>query len=154
MHDLEDLVPESAGAEAGDDAEIEADIDHGAAERAMAHLALEFLRCGHEEFGIVPAGGAGRVGAGLGVGGPLAAGLGVGWRGRWFVGADAGGWDVDVSAGRGAREQTCAPARRTQDAAVQVGEDGGEVGGAEARRDGGECGGGGALADGGEEWRP
>ena len=32
-----------------------------------------------------------------------------------------------------------------------MGEDGGEVGGAEARRDGGECGGGGAVADGGEE---
>ena len=32
-----------------------------------------------------------------------------------------------------------------------MGEDGGEVGGAEAGRDGGECGGGGAVVDGGEE---
>ena len=35
------------------DAEIEADIDHGAAEGATAHLALEFLLCGHEEFASV-----------------------------------------------------------------------------------------------------
>ena len=33
VHDLEQLVPEGAGAEAGDDGEIEADIDDGAAER-------------------------------------------------------------------------------------------------------------------------
>ena len=32
-----------------------------------------------------------------------------------------------------------------------MGEDCGEVGGAEARRDGGECGGGGAVVDGGQE---
>ena len=58
---------------------------------------------------------------------------------------------ADVSAGCGAREQEALQRGGTQDAAVEVGEDGGEVGGAEARRDGGECGGGGAVADGGEE---
>ena len=41
--------------------------------------------------------------------------------------------------------------RGAQNAAVQVGVDGGEVGGAEARRDGGECGGGGAMLDGGKK---
>jgi len=50
-----------------------------------------------------------------------------------------------------ARAQHALQRGGTQDAAVQVGEDGGEVGGAEASRDGGECGGGGAAVDGGEE---
>ena len=59
--------------------------------------------------------------------------------------------DVDVAAGCGAREQEALQRGGTQDAAVEVGEDGGEVGGAEAGRDGGEFGGGGAVADGGEE---
>ena len=35
----------------------------------------------------------------------------------------------------------------TQDASVEVGHDGGEIGGAEARRDDGECGGGGTAVD-------
>ncbi len=83
--------------------------------------------------------------------GPLVARLGGPWRGRCFIGAGAGGWQADVSAGCGAREQEALQRGGTQEAAVQVGEDGGEVGGAEACRDGGECGGGGALADGGEE---
>ena len=78
-------------------------------------------------------------------------GLGVRWRGRWFVGAGAADHDVDVAAGCGAREQEALQRGGTQDAAVEVGEDGGEVGGAEACRDGGECGGGGAVPDGVEE---
>ena len=57
IHDLVQMVPEGGGAEARHDAEIEADIDHGAAEGATAHLALEFLLCGHEEFGIASVGG-------------------------------------------------------------------------------------------------
>ena len=64
---------------------------------------------------------------------------------------ECGGWDVDVSAGCGAREQEALRRGGTQDAAVQVGEDKREVGGAEAGRDGGESGGGRALADGAEE---
>jgi hypothetical protein len=62
-----------------------------------------------------------------------------------------GGWDVDVSAGCGAREQDALQRGGTQDAAVEVGEDGREVGGAEASRDGGECGGGGSAVEGAEE---
>src|SRR6185312_16469918 len=81
----------------------------------------------------------------------LAVRVGGCWRERWFVGAGATGHDVDVSAGCGAREQEALQRGGTQDAAVEVGEDGGEVGGAEASRDGGECGGGGAAVDGGEE---
>jgi hypothetical protein len=50
-----------------------------------------------------------------------------------------------------AREQHVLQRGGPQDAAVQVREDGGEIGGAEACRDGRECGGGGAMADGGEE---
>ena len=61
------------------------------------------------------------------------------------------GHDVDVTAGCGAREQEALQGGGTQDAAVEVGENGGEIGGAEAGRDGGECGGGGALPDGAEE---
>jgi hypothetical protein len=49
------------------------------------------------------------------------------------------------------REQHVLQRGGPEDAAVQVGEDGGEIGGAEACRDGRECGGGGAMADGGEE---
>jgi hypothetical protein len=67
------------------------------------------------------------------------------WRGRWFVGAGAAGHHGDVAAGFGAREQIALQRGGTQDAAVEVGHDGGEVGGAEAHRDGGECGGGGAA---------
>jgi hypothetical protein len=72
-------------------------------------------------------------------------------RGRWFIGAVAVGRDGDVSAGCGARAQHVLQRGGTQDASVEVGEDCGEVGGAEARRDGGECGGGGAVVDGGQE---
>jgi len=70
---------------------------------------------------------------------------------RRVIGADAGGHDVEVAAGCGAREQGPLQRGGTQNAAVQVGEDGGDVGGAEACRDGGECGGSRAVADGGEE---
>jgi hypothetical protein len=55
MHELEQPVPEAGGAEAGDDGEVAADVGDGAADAATAHLKIEFLRCGHEEFGIVPA---------------------------------------------------------------------------------------------------
>ena len=54
-----------SGAEAGDDGEVGADIEHGAADRAAAHLALLVLHGGHEEFGIIPAGGEGWPGGAL-----------------------------------------------------------------------------------------
>ena len=44
MDDLEHVAPEGGGAEAGDDGEIAADLDEGAAERAAAHLKIEILR--------------------------------------------------------------------------------------------------------------
>ena len=66
-------------------------------------------------------------------------------------GAGAGLDEVDVAAGGGAGEQDALQRGGAQDAAVQVGEDGGEVGGAEARGDGVEVGGGGAVADGVDE---
>ena len=53
MHELEQPVPEGAGAEARYDGEIATDLGDGAADRAAAYLTIEFLRCGHEEFGIV-----------------------------------------------------------------------------------------------------
>ena len=56
--------------------------------------------------------------------------------------------EVDVAAGGGAGEEDAFEGRGAQEASVQVGEDGGEVGGAEAGGDGVEVGGGGALADG------
>ena len=43
MHDLEHVVPEGGGAEAGDDGEIAADLVDGAADRATTHLTLELL---------------------------------------------------------------------------------------------------------------
>ena len=73
------------------------------------------------------------------------------WRGLWFLRARAAGHDADVSAGCGAREQEALQRFGTQDASVEVGEDGREVGGAERCRDGGEGGGGGAAVDGVEE---
>ena len=153
VHELEQRVPEGGGAEAGDDGEIAADLGDGAADGAAANLTLEILQCGHEEFGIVPAGGQRRAWRGFGPGWLVCwwLGLGVRWCGRWFVGAGAAGHDFDVSAGFGAREEHVLQRGGAQDASVEVGEDGGEVGGAEACRDGGECGGGGAVADGGEE---
>ena len=57
MDELEHVVPEGGDAEGGDDGEIAADLDDGAADRAAADLEIEILRCRHEEFGIVPAGG-------------------------------------------------------------------------------------------------
>ena len=86
--------------------------------------------------------------AGWSAGGSAWGSAGAGW---CFLCAGAADHDVDVAAGCGAREQEALQRGGTQDAAVEVGEDGGEVGGAEAGRDGGECGGGGAVADGGEE---
>jgi hypothetical protein len=50
-----------------------------------------------------------------------------------------------------ARAQEALQRHGTQDAAVEVGLDGGEVGRAEACREGGEGGGGGAVPDSGEE---
>jgi hypothetical protein len=41
MRVLEQLVPKGAGAEAGDDGEIDADLYEGAAEGATTHLALK-----------------------------------------------------------------------------------------------------------------
>ena len=67
------------------------------------------------------------------------------------MGSGAAGHHADVSTGFGAREEEALQRDGSQDASVQVGEDGREVGGAEARRDGRECGGGGAAVDGGEE---
>ena len=51
LHDVEQLVPEGAGAEAGHDGQVEADIDDGAAERTAADLGLELLQCGGVEIG-------------------------------------------------------------------------------------------------------
>ena len=69
MDDLEQVVPEGGGAEAGDDGEIVADLDEGAANRATSYLEIEILPCGHEEFGIVPAGGSNGRGLALGLAG-------------------------------------------------------------------------------------
>src|SRR5579871_2750060 len=140
LDDQEQLGPEGAGAEAWHDGEIEADIDDDAADWAAAHLALELLQCGHDECGKVRAGGLGR-------GWPRRFG-GGGWR---AVAGVAHGREGEVAAGGGAREQHALEGEGPQEAAVEVGEDGVEIGGAEACGDGGECGGGGALADGGEE---
>ena len=76
MDDLEHVAPEGGGAKAGDDGEIAADLDEGAADRAAADLTIEILRCGHEEFGIVPAGGQRRAWPGFG----------PGWLVRWLLG--------------------------------------------------------------------
>jgi hypothetical protein len=51
LHDVEQLVPEGAGAEAGHDGQVEADVDDGAAERTTTDLGLEFLQCGGVEIG-------------------------------------------------------------------------------------------------------
>ena len=59
--------------------------------------------------------------------------------------------DVDVLAGGGAGEEQALQCRGAQDAAIEVGDDGGEVVGAEAAGDGVEGGRGGALADGVDE---
>jgi hypothetical protein len=59
--------------------------------------------------------------------------------------------EVEVAAGGGAGEQHTFQRGGAQQAAVQVGEDGGEVGGAETRGDGVEVGGAGAGADGVDE---
>ena len=153
VHELEQLVPEGAVAEAWDDGEIEADVEDGAADGAAAYLALEVLRGGHEEFGIVPAGGAGWAWA-LACGRARRGGLsafGVGWGGLRLGRGGAGFDEVDVVAGGGAGEQDALQRGGAQEAAVEVGEDGGEVGGAEAGGDGVEVGGGGALADGVDE---
>jgi hypothetical protein len=78
-------------------------------------------------------------------------GLRIPWSGRRFVGAGAAGHDVDVAAGCGAREQRTLQRGGTEYAAVEVGENRREAGGAEASRDDGECDGDGAVLDGGEE---
>ncbi len=113
---------------------------------ATAHLAFQVLHGGHEEFGIVAASGAGwacPVGA-RGVGGASGCGGGAAMRPRPLD-------EADVAAGGGAREQHALQRGGALETTVQVGENGGEVGRAEARRDRVEVGGGGAVADGGDE---
>src|SRR5579864_1067714 len=153
MHEFEQPVPARGGAEAGDDGEIAADLGDGAADRSAAHLEIELLLCGHEEFWIVVAWGQRQAWRGFAPGWLVRwwLGLGVRWCGLRFRRADAADHHLDVSAGCGAREQEALQRFGTQDAAVEVGEDGREVGGAEACRDGGECGGGGAAVDGVDE---
>ena len=58
-------------------------------------------------------------------------GFGGGWGGLCFGGGRAGLDDVDVLAGGGAGEQDPFQGDGAKNAAVQVGEDGREVGGAE-----------------------
>ena len=48
---VEQLVPKCAGAKAGDDGEIEADIDDGATQGTAAHLGFELLQGGGGEIG-------------------------------------------------------------------------------------------------------
>jgi hypothetical protein len=59
--------------------------------------------------------------------------------------------ELDVAAGGGASEKDTLQCKAAQDTAVEMGDDGGEVGGAEVRGNGAEIRGGGALADGVEE---
>ena len=91
-------------------------------------------------------------GAGLRVAGGVAdcsasvsagAGCGVGVRARGSTRSKS-----RPVAPRASRKQEALQCDGAQDAAVQVGEDGGDVGGAEVHRDGVEVGGGGAVADG------
>jgi hypothetical protein len=141
-------------AEAWDDGEVQADVEDGAADGVAASLAFEILQAGHVEFGIVPAGGAGEARAfGCGNGG-LGGGLpgrGVDWCGLYLGRGNAGCGEFDVGAGGGAGEQHAFQSGGAQEAAVQVGEDGGDFGGAEAGGDRPEVGGGGALVDGVDE---
>ena len=65
--------------------------------------------------------------------------------GLWRAGAAVG--ELDVLAGGGAGEQDALQGGGAQEASVEVGEDGREVGGAEACGDGVEVGGGGAVVD-------
>ena len=141
-------------AEAGNDSEVEADVEHGAADGAAACQTFQVLQGWHEECGIVRAGGAGwawrALADGEGLGGEVL-GFGGCWGGLGLRGAGAGLDEGDVFAGGGAGEEDAFQGDGTQDASVQVGEDRGNVGGAEAHRDGAEPGGGGALADGVDE---
>src|SRR5580700_5521917 len=104
LHDVEQFVPEFALAQAGDDGEIEADIEDGEADGATAHPTLQVLQCGHEAFGIVPAGGSGWPWCAPGGGGGFGGGLpGFGGRcgGLWFRRAGGGFDEVEVAAGGG-----------------------------------------------------
>ena len=144
MHGIEQLVPEGAGAEAGHDSQVEADIGNGAAYRAATHLALQFRQCGCVSVGKRPPGWT-RCGI---AGGGLSARGGAGWCGLSAARADAGAGERYVAAAGGTGEQNTLQSDGTQDAAVEAGEDNCEIEGAETRRDGGEAGCGGAVLDG------
>ena len=163
VHDVEQGAPEAGVAEAKDDGEIEGDGEEDAAHGLAADLTLEFLQGGHVQFGIVPEGGAGCAG---GVPAPRQ-GFGGLWlrcghRARGFGGVGRAGFrqqryrgvaldEGDVAAGGGAGEEDTLQCKAAEDAAVEVGEDGGDVGGAEIGGDGAEAGGGGARAEGVDE---
>jgi hypothetical protein len=75
-------------------------------------------------------------------------GLDVCWLGLRFRRAGAALDELDIAAGGGSGEEDAFESEGAQHAPVQVGEDGGETGCAEAGGDGIEAGGGGTMADG------
>jgi hypothetical protein len=77
--------------------------------------------------------------------------LGAGWRGLRFVPAGVAAHGLDVAAGCGAREEDTLEGGGAEEAALEVGHDGGEVGGAEGRGDEGEGRGGGTAVEGVEQ---
>jgi hypothetical protein len=123
-------------AEAWDDGEIEGDGEEDAADGLAAYLALEVVHRGHVQFGIVPEG---RAGCARGaprpgeVPGGLRLRFGRRWQGFGRVGIgferlpgvalDEG----DVAAGGGTGEEDALERDAAEEAAVEVGEDGGDV---------------------------
>ena len=153
------LVPKRAVAETGGDAEIHADIRHGAADRTTAHVGREFLGRGH-------AGRAGIVGAeqsGVGVAWAAALGAGAGCRFGWgsvvrlqFDARRPG--EPQIVPPGGAGEQIVPQGERAEKAALHAVHDGWQIvctenggGGGEFRGGRSGFGGGGEVADVGDE---
>ncbi len=150
LHDVEQLVPEGAGAEAGHDGQVEADIDDGAAGRTAADLGLELLQRGGVEIGgsvVVVREVPQRAQCGRAGDGGSGRRVWVGWCGVDGVRTGAMAGKCDVAAAGGAGEEDAFECRGAQDAAMQVGEDEREIDGAEAGGERDEAGSCGAVAD-------
>ncbi len=133
------LVPKIAVAETGDDAEVHADIGHGAADRTAAHVGREFFGRGHAGRGWIV--GAEKSGVGTAWAAALGARAGCRFRRGTVVRLQCDArrpGEAQIMPPGGAGEQIVPQGERAEEAALHALQDGWEIVGAEDGGGGGE----------------